>query len=52
MTPIWSSIEFMATAFWKASGGTRFGVIACEVGIQKARPAPDRAIARKTGHTT
>ncbi len=51
MTPISSSTEFIATAFWKASGGTRLGVIACEVGIQKARPAPDSVIATNTGQT-
>ncbi len=51
MTPICSSIEFIATAFWNASGGTRFGVMAWEVGIQNARPTPERAIATNTGQT-
>jgi hypothetical protein len=49
MTPAWNSVEFTATALGNASTGTRFGVIACPVGIQKARPQPNSNIARKTG---
>ena len=51
ITPTSRSIEFSATALGKASGGTRFGVIAELAGIQKARPAPNTPITAKIGQT-
>ena len=52
ITALWNSVELNATADGKTSRGTRFTTMAWPEGIQNARPAPNRAIARKTGQTS
>ena len=47
----WNVDEFSATALPKISRGTRFGVIACDVGIANARAAPNSISTRNTGQT-
>ena len=45
----WPSVELSATALPNTCGGTRFGVIACDAGIAKARAVPNTAITASTG---
>ena len=46
----WKVDELSATALPKISRGTRFGVIACDVGIANARAAPNSTNTANTGH--
>ena len=50
MVATWNVDELRATALPKISRGTRFGVIACDVGIANARAAPNRTSTTNTGH--
>ena len=50
MVATWNVDELSATALPKISRGTRFGVIACDVGIANARAAPNSTSTRNTGH--